>query len=183
MSWLKCFLYLRCCPWNRHVHFELQGILLQMAVQRQWLTKRLILFLALLEFELRAFTLNHSTSSPQPFFGEGFFWDRVSQTICPGWLQTMILLISASWVAMITGVSTPGLGLVLVHIVFYLLQGIPGTLEHDWTTWQRKARFWLLVVSSLELDEVGSEVRSNVPGRKGPMKLVGHGSRTSRVLC
>jgi hypothetical protein len=26
-------------------------------------------------------------------FCEGFFWDRVSQTICPGWLRTMILLI------------------------------------------------------------------------------------------
>jgi hypothetical protein len=27
------------------------------------------------------------------------FWDRVLPTICPGWLQTSILLISASWVA------------------------------------------------------------------------------------
>jgi hypothetical protein len=26
-------------------------------------------------------------------------------TICPSWLQTVILLISASWVARITGVS------------------------------------------------------------------------------
>jgi hypothetical protein len=34
-----------------------------------------------------------------------FFWDRVLQTICPGWLQTVILLISASWVARITVVS------------------------------------------------------------------------------
>jgi hypothetical protein len=32
-----------------------------------------------------------------------FFW--ISWTICPGWLWTMILLISASWVARITGVS------------------------------------------------------------------------------
>jgi hypothetical protein len=31
--------------------------------------------------------------------------DRVSWTICLGWLQTAILLISASWVAGITGVS------------------------------------------------------------------------------
>jgi hypothetical protein len=29
----------------------------------------------------------------------------VSQTICPGWLETSILLISASWVARITGMS------------------------------------------------------------------------------
>jgi hypothetical protein len=34
-----------------------------------------------------------------------FFWARVSQTICPGWLGTPILLISASWVARITGLS------------------------------------------------------------------------------
>jgi hypothetical protein len=30
---------------------------------------------------------------------------RVSWTVCPGWLPTVILLISASWVARITGVS------------------------------------------------------------------------------
>jgi hypothetical protein len=35
----------------------------------------------------------------------GIFWDRILQTICPGWLWTSILLISASWVARITGVS------------------------------------------------------------------------------
>jgi hypothetical protein len=33
------------------------------------------------------------------------FRDRVSQTLCLGWFQTSILLISASWVAGITGVS------------------------------------------------------------------------------
>jgi hypothetical protein len=32
-------------------------------------------------------------------------WDRVSWTICQGWLWTVILLISASWVARITGMS------------------------------------------------------------------------------
>jgi hypothetical protein len=35
----------------------------------------------------------------------GFFRDRVSRTICPGWLRTAILLISASWVARTTSVS------------------------------------------------------------------------------
>jgi hypothetical protein len=54
-----------------------------------------------LEFELKAFTLSHSTI---PIFVK-VFWDRVSWTTCLGWLQTMILLISASWVARITGVS------------------------------------------------------------------------------
>jgi hypothetical protein len=44
----------------------------------------------------------HSTTwgTPQPFF-----WDRVSWTICPGCLQTVILLICASWVARMTGMS------------------------------------------------------------------------------
>jgi hypothetical protein len=32
-------------------------------------------------------------------------WDRVLRTICQGWLWTSILLISAFWVARITGVS------------------------------------------------------------------------------
>jgi hypothetical protein len=45
-----------------------------------------------LGFELRTYTLSHSTSSFLWFF----FQDRVSWTICPGWLRTMILLISAT---------------------------------------------------------------------------------------
>jgi hypothetical protein len=44
-------------------------------------------------FELRTYTLSHSTS---PIFVIDFFQGRVSQTICPGWLQIVILLISAS---------------------------------------------------------------------------------------
>jgi hypothetical protein len=43
--------------------------------------------------------------SPPAFLVNGFFRDRVLWTICLGWLQTAILLISASWVARITGVS------------------------------------------------------------------------------
>jgi hypothetical protein len=64
----------------------------------------LLFVFSVLGFELRAYTSNHSTSP----FSEGFFWDRVSWIICPGWLQTMILLISASWVARITGESHRG---------------------------------------------------------------------------
>jgi hypothetical protein len=55
-----------------------------------------------LGLELRAYTLSHSSS---PFYCDGFFQERISRTICPGWLQTMILLISASWEATITGMS------------------------------------------------------------------------------
>jgi hypothetical protein len=39
----------------------------------------------------------------QPFFVMVFFQNRFSQTICPGWLQTMILLIS--WVPRTSGMS------------------------------------------------------------------------------
>jgi hypothetical protein len=59
-------------------------------------------FFLVLEFELRAYILSHFAS---PFFVKGFLWDRLSWTICPSWLQTLIFLISASWVARITGVS------------------------------------------------------------------------------
>jgi hypothetical protein len=45
--------------------------------------------------------LNHS-ASPSLI---GYFWDRVSRAVCPGWLGPMIFLISASWVARIIGVS------------------------------------------------------------------------------
>jgi hypothetical protein len=41
----------------------------------------------------------------QSFFVLSFFRDRVLWTLCPGWLRTMIVLISASWVARITEVS------------------------------------------------------------------------------
>jgi hypothetical protein len=51
------------------------------------------------------------TSRPTPWatlpahFLKGFFQDRVSWTICLGWLWTAILLISTSWAARITGAS------------------------------------------------------------------------------
>jgi hypothetical protein len=42
-------------------------------------------------------------TTPPVLLCDGFFQDRVSWTICPGWLQTAILFISASRVARITG--------------------------------------------------------------------------------
>jgi hypothetical protein len=49
---------------------------------------------SVLGLELRAYTLSHSTS---PFFlCVKYFRDRVSRTVCLGWLQTTVLLISAS---------------------------------------------------------------------------------------
>jgi hypothetical protein len=62
----------------------------------------MVIFFVVLEFELRAYNLSHSTS---PFFCEGFFRDRVMQSICPSSLRTAILLISAFLVARNTGMS------------------------------------------------------------------------------
>jgi hypothetical protein len=42
------------------------------------------LFIAILGLELSAYTMSHISS---PFFVM-FFQDKVSQTICQGWLQT-----------------------------------------------------------------------------------------------
>jgi hypothetical protein len=41
----------------------------------------------------------------QPIFVIFFFQDRISQTICLDWLRTVVLLVPASRVARITGVS------------------------------------------------------------------------------
>jgi hypothetical protein len=62
----------------------------------------LFFFFVVLELELRTSTLRHSTS---PFFVMGFFQDRVLWTICSGWLWNIILLVSASLVGRITGMS------------------------------------------------------------------------------
>jgi hypothetical protein len=58
-------------------------------------------FFVFLGFYLRAFfTLSQFTA----LFCDGFLQDRVSKTICLGWLQTSNLLISASCIPRITGV-------------------------------------------------------------------------------
>jgi hypothetical protein len=59
-------------------------------------------------FLFRYWGLNSGPSpwaTPPALFCEGCFQVRVSWTICPGWLWTSILLISAAWVPRITGVS------------------------------------------------------------------------------
>jgi hypothetical protein len=57
--------------------------------------------LAVLGLELRAFTLSHSTS---PIFVKGFSRQGLENYFL-GWLRTLILLISASYVARVTGIS------------------------------------------------------------------------------
>jgi hypothetical protein len=64
----------------------------------------LLLSLSLLYWGLSS-GLTFWASLPALFFVMVFLRDRVLWTICLGWLQTLILLISVSWVVMIAGVS------------------------------------------------------------------------------
>jgi hypothetical protein len=50
------------------------------------------------------------------------FQDRVSGTICPGWLRTAILLIFASWVARIISVSHWHLATFLLKHAFFVIK-------------------------------------------------------------
>jgi hypothetical protein len=65
--------------------------------------------LSLTFFFLQYWGLNSGPSPwatpPTLFFCEGFFKIVSHRTLCPGWLRTANFLISASWVAKITGVS------------------------------------------------------------------------------
>jgi hypothetical protein len=44
-------------------------------------------------------------ATPPALFCDVLSWEKGLRTVCPSWPQSMILLISASWVARITGVS------------------------------------------------------------------------------
>jgi hypothetical protein len=59
------------------------------------------------KFRLTHLLSRHSTTwaTPPALFCDGCFQDRVSWTICPGWLWSAILIISATWIARITDVS------------------------------------------------------------------------------
>jgi hypothetical protein len=97
-----------------------------------------ILF-ALLRFELGP-TLH------QPFLCCRVFWESVSQTICWGWFWTEILLIFASWVAGITGVSHRYLAWCspfkkcLVQLSYQPTKF--GLLFFFWTTWIADWNYW-----------------------------------------
>jgi hypothetical protein len=97
---LKLYLYVFVCP-SIHIYDYFMYLLLVIAFIYGALFLSFFFFLAILGFELRVYILSYSTSP----FCVGFFWGRVSWTVCPGWLRTVILLISASWVARITGMS------------------------------------------------------------------------------
>jgi hypothetical protein len=83
------------------------------------LRKVTLFFFVALGFEFRGYTLSHSTS---PFFCDGFFQDRVLQTLSLVRLRTMILLLSISCVVMIRcETSAPG-KLLIFECWFCILQ-------------------------------------------------------------
>jgi hypothetical protein len=67
-------------------------------------------------FHTRAWTQGlHLEPLHQSYFCEGFFKIGSQRTICPDWLWTAIFLISAPWVARITGVIHQRLALCSYH--------------------------------------------------------------------
>jgi hypothetical protein len=82
-----------------------------------------------------------------------FSWYRVLGIICPDWLQTVILLISATWVAGITGVSQrspdalvgyyfmAGWTLILLSVLPYLAR-MTGAPPHPAIGWDRVLRMF-----------------------------------------
>jgi hypothetical protein len=102
-------------PALRSIHFlstyfvilwvKLQFLLLLVNIRIKYLY-HFYLFLFFFFFSTGVWTQNLQTWATSPaLFLWRVFQDRVLQTICLGWLQTMILLIAAFWVARITGVS------------------------------------------------------------------------------
>jgi hypothetical protein len=59
----------------------------------------------------------------------GFFWDRVPQTICPGWAWTMIPLISVSQIAKIIAMSRQHLLFLVLNIAYCIFDLFPFRLS------------------------------------------------------
>jgi hypothetical protein len=114
--------------------FELKTSKLQSKCFTAWATLQapISIFFSVLGLELRAYTLSHSTS---PFLWR-VFWDRVSKTICPGWLHTTILLISASWVARITDMSHRCQAPMSIFVFLQFLQPIFTNFFFNFWCWE-----------------------------------------------
>jgi hypothetical protein len=86
-------------------------------------------------------------ATPPALFGEELFWDRVSQNYMPGWLWITILLISASWVARITGMSCTWLNLINSNMQLSRLwkRATLGCHSSTQTIQSRKLSVWLLI--------------------------------------
>jgi hypothetical protein len=88
----------------RHLNFFLWKVpfTLLRSLAHFFIWSLIYLFFMVLGIEQKASNLSHSTI---PFLMMGLFQERVSRTICHWWLGTTLLLISASWLAKITGMS------------------------------------------------------------------------------
>jgi hypothetical protein len=84
---------------NMHARLKLVTMLFKSSITL--LFYYLFIYFAVLGLELRAYTW----ATPPALLLCWVFQDRVLRTICPGWLRILILLISASWVTRIIGVS------------------------------------------------------------------------------
>jgi hypothetical protein len=94
----------------------------------------LLSYLFFFFFFLWYWGLNLGTSpwaTPPVLFLWWVFGDRVTWTICPGWLQIVILLISPSWVARITGLSHwhPATHFVFKSFLLWFLHSPPFTFS------------------------------------------------------
>jgi hypothetical protein len=122
-----------CIYWDDHVIFILPSVYMSYYIYwlayvepswHPWNETALVMvydfffFFVVLGFELRAYTLSHSTS---PLLG-WVFSERVLGTVCPGWLQNMLFLISASWVVRITGMSHWCMACCMIFLMFYWIQ-------------------------------------------------------------
>jgi hypothetical protein len=82
-------------------------------------------------------------ATPPALFLWRVFWDRVLWTICPGWPRTVILLISASWVARITGMSHWHLAYecIFLNLKFYLIMiNVDPYNLHKWLSEKKQYR-------------------------------------------
>jgi hypothetical protein len=82
-----------------------------------------------------------------------YFCDRVSQTVCPGWLQTMILLISASWVARIYRCEPPALGYPSFFIPILPLVGRTALTTRQTCPTKATPYLWGLALCSIKVCE------------------------------
>jgi hypothetical protein len=102
------FMFYNVKLFHKHIKFIMCQLKLKILFTK--VRKRMCLFfLVVLGFEFRALYLLERQSTTwatlPALFCVGCFLDRVFQIICLNWLQTVILLISASWIARIIGVS------------------------------------------------------------------------------
>jgi hypothetical protein len=107
-------------------------------------------------------------ATPTVLFCTEVFQDRVSWTIWPGWLQTMIRLISASWVAGITGLSHSCLAPPDLTVGQASHSGEKNSSKHRYKGWKHQ----LYRTSSKSLGKLGHFQTSALNKPKEPDSVV-----------